>query len=53
MRTLYEIREYQGVGYSRRLGRKLRTLKSTQKIVRRLAQAGREVFLVPYRIKNR
>lgn len=40
----YQVREFVGNDYSKRLGRRLRTYKEARRIVSMLKREGREVF---------
>lgn len=48
--TRYEVREYIGSEYSKKLGRRLRTREQAGRIVRILTKAGRSVFSAPLKI---
>jgi len=51
-KTLYEIREFAGGSlYSKSLGMKLRPKTRAAKICKRLAQQGRDLFLVKFVIR--
>lgn len=48
--TRYEIREYIGSEYSKKLGRRLRTREQAGRIVRLLKKAGRAAFSAPLKV---
>lgn len=48
--TRYQVREYIGNQYSKQLGRRLRTIEQSARIVRILKKAGREVFAAPLKV---
>lgn len=48
--TRYQIREFVGSNYSRKLGRRLRTREQAVRIVKMLRKAGRDVFSAQMKI---
>lgn len=48
--TRYEIREYEGAGYSTRMSSKLRDRKAATKLVKRLKKMGHDAFAAPLKV---
>jgi hypothetical protein len=48
--TRYEVREFTGNEYSKRLGRRLRTRDEASRIVKILKKQGRQAFKAPMKV---
>lgn len=48
--TRYEIREFKGQDYSRRMSSKLRERSAATKLVKRLKKMGHKAFISPIKI---
>ena len=51
--TLYEVREFIGNGYSKRLSEKLRSEKAALAIQKKMIRKGRDIIIVPLRISKK